>query len=160
MTKTKNLTNVEDDILKVVGNKLDEGKINENYIDQGFSFVVEAPKAKFIITKSTNKNDIITSINLGECEDKLRLNKTISEFLFYDTYNFWASYSRFELCFQPLFNNIKIDLFKVFIEIVGELKKYITYKRLVQAYLKRTKKLKIILILIYIYFSKIYLQKF
>ena len=76
--KTKNLTNVEDDILKVVRNKLDEGKINENYIDQGFSFVVEAPKAKFIITKSTNKNDIITSINLGECEDKLRLNKTIS----------------------------------------------------------------------------------
>ena len=65
--------------------------------------------------------------------------KTISEFLFYDTYNFWASYSRFELCFQPLFNNIKIDLFKVFIEIVGELKKYITYKRLIQAYLKYKK---------------------
>ena len=76
--KTKNLTNVEEDILRVVRNKLDKGKINENYIDQGFSFIVEAPKAKFIITKSTNKNDIITSINLGGCEDKLRSNKTIS----------------------------------------------------------------------------------
>ena len=76
--ETYNLTNIEDNILEVVRNKLDEGEINENYIDQGSSFIVEAPKAKFIITKSTNKKDIITAISLGECEEKLRSNKTIS----------------------------------------------------------------------------------
>ena len=66
--------------------------------------------------------------------------KTISEFLFYDIYEYCVSYPRFEKCFLPLFNNIKINLFKVFTEIAGELKKYITYKRLLKAYLKYKEK--------------------
>ena len=71
-------------------------------------------------------------------EEILKL-KTLSEFLFYDLYQYWVSYPRFELFFNPLFNNIDIDLFKVFTEISGHQKKYITYTRLIKAYLKNKK---------------------
>ena len=62
--------------------------------------------------------------------------KTLSEFLFYDLYQFWVSYPRFELLLKPLFHNIGINLFKVFTEISGNQKKYITYTRLINAYKK------------------------
>ena len=68
-------------------------------------------------------------------EEEIKL-KTLCEFLFLDLYQNWATYERFERCFQPLFNNIEINLYKAFIEIVGEKKKYITYPRFVNAYLK------------------------
>ena len=48
--------------------------------------------------------------------------KTLSEFLFYDLYQFWVSYPRFELLLKPLFYNIDINLFKVFTEIAGNKK--------------------------------------
>ena len=60
--------------------------------------------------------------------------KTICEFLFYDNYQYWATYSRFEKCFQPLFNNININLYEVFTSIIGKQKKYMTYKRFLKAY--------------------------
>ena len=77
-------------------------------------------------------------------EDEMKL-KTICEFLFNDIYQYWASYPRFEKIFRPLFNNIEINLYKTFKEIVGELKKYITYNRLIKAFLKykNNKQLKI-----------------
>ena len=62
--------------------------------------------------------------------------KTLSEFLFYDLYQFWVSYPRFELLLKPLFHNKGINLFKVFTEISGNQKKYITYTRLINAYKK------------------------
>ena len=93
-----------------------------------------------------------------QSEEIIKL-KTISEFLFCDIYHYWASYPRFELCFQPLFNNIKINLFKVFIEIVGELKKYITYNRLLDAYLKYKKekeKQKVLNSDLYVFFENLF----
>ena len=63
--------------------------------------------------------------------------KTLCEFLFSNRYQCWATYERFEKCFQPLFNtNININLYNAFISIVGENKKYIIYPRLVKAYMR------------------------
>ena len=61
--------------------------------------------------------------------------KTVCEFLFFDQYEEAATFSRFEKCFQPLFNNIDISFENVFKEICGEKKKYITYSRFSKAYL-------------------------
>ena len=68
-------------------------------------------------------------------EDQIRI-KTICEFLFSDQFEETATFNRFELCFQPLFNNIDISLDKVFKYICGKKKKYITYKRFAKAYLE------------------------
>ena len=69
------------------------------------------------------------------------LIKTICDFLFFDQYQDTATFSRFEKCFQPLYNNIDISFEKVFKEICGEKKKYITYKRFAKAFLNyKTKK--------------------
>ena len=72
-------------------------------------------------------------------EKETTILKTLCEFLFYDNYQYWATYSRFEKCFQPLFNNININLYEVFTGIAGKQKKYITYKRFLRAYLKYKK---------------------
>ena len=59
--------------------------------------------------------------------------KTICDFLFFDQYQDMAPFFRFKQCFQPLFNNANISLEKVFKDICGENKKYITYQRLFKA---------------------------
>ena len=61
---------------------------------------------------------------------------TLCEYLFFDQYRDYARFLRFEKCFQPLFNNVNISLEKVFKDICGPKKKYITYKRFKNAYLK------------------------
>ena len=68
-------------------------------------------------------------------EEELNL-KTISEYLFFDEYKDYVTYNRFEQCFQPLFNNIKVSIDKIFKSIVGEKKKYLNYPRLLHAYLQ------------------------
>ena len=69
-------------------------------------------------------------------EEQIKL-KTLCEFVFCGTLTDHATYENFEKCFQPLFNdNIKIDLYDAYISIVGEKKKYLTYPRLVDAYLR------------------------
>ena len=73
--------------------------------------------------------------NLGLSNEEENNLKTISEYIFFDQFNDYASYNRFEQCFQPLFNNIPISLDKVFRNLVGEKKKYINYQRLVNSYL-------------------------
>ena len=67
-------------------------------------------------------------------EEENRL-KTICEYLFFDEYKEHSSYNRFEKCFQPLFNNVAISMDKVFRNICGEKRKYITYKRLINSYI-------------------------
>ena len=62
--------------------------------------------------------------------------KTLCEFLFHDLYQYWATFSRFEIYFQPLFNNDEINLYEIFVNIVGEKKKYITFQRFVNSFLK------------------------
>ena len=71
-------------------------------------------------------------------KEKLKL-KTLCEFLFYDNYQYWATFSRFEKCFQPLFNNIQINLYEVFTCIAGYQKKYITFRRFTKAFLRYKK---------------------
>ena len=62
--------------------------------------------------------------------------KTICEFLFLDQYGNTASFSRFEKCFQPLFcEKENISFLKIFKDIVGPKKKYITYKRFLKSYI-------------------------
>ena len=72
---------------------------------------------------------------LGLSEEEEIQIKTICEYLFFDEFKDYASYNRFEQCFQPLFNNIQISMDKVFKSICGEKKKYINYQRLINAYL-------------------------
>ena len=60
--------------------------------------------------------------------------KTLCDFLFFDQFQETATFLRFEQCFQPLFNNVKISIQTVFKDICGPKKKYITYKRFAKAY--------------------------
>ena len=66
--------------------------------------------------------------------------KTICDFLFIDRFQDTATFPRFEKCLQPLLNNKKISMLKVFKDICGPKKKYITYKRLAKAYLNHLNK--------------------
>ena len=72
---------------------------------------------------------------LGLSPEEENQLKTICEYLFFDEYKEYVSYSRFEQCFQPLFNNISVSMDKIFRSICGEKKKYINYKRFVNSYL-------------------------
>ena len=61
----------------------------------------------------------------------------ISDYLFLDRFNDYASFVRFEQCFGPLFSpkNKQFKLVEAFKEIVGPKRKYLTFKRMVKAYL-------------------------
>ena len=71
----------------------------------------------------------------SENENQIKI-KTICEFLFFDQYQDNATFLRFEQCFQPLFNNINISMERIFKDICGPKKKYITYRRFAWAVLK------------------------
>ena len=62
--------------------------------------------------------------------------KTLCEYIFFDQFQDNATFETFEKCFQPLFNNIKISLEKVFKDICGPKRKYITFKRFARSYLE------------------------
>ena len=68
-------------------------------------------------------------------EDQIKI-KTLLEYILFDQYQDTATFSRFEQCFQPLFNNISISIERVFKDICGEKKKYINYNRFARAYLQ------------------------
>ena len=72
--------------------------------------------------------------NLNEVEE-IQL-KTICEYLFFDQFKDYASFPRFEQCFQPLFNSTNITLDSVYKEICGPKKKYINYPRMLSAFKK------------------------
>ena len=60
----------------------------------------------------------------------------VCDYLVVDRFQEISSFLRFEKCFGPLFNKEKSDfLFEVFQEICGHKKKYISYGRLISAYL-------------------------
>ena len=65
--------------------------------------------------------------------------KTICEFLFFDQYKDTSTFQNFEKCLQPLLNNIDISIEKVFKDICGPKKKYITFDRFSRAYLNYLK---------------------
>ena len=72
--------------------------------------------------------------NLGLTQLEEAQLKTLCEYLFFDQFHDYASFPRFEQCFQPLFNETNIALDTVFKEICGPKKKYINYPRLINAY--------------------------
>ena len=63
--------------------------------------------------------------------------RMISDYLFLDRFNDSASFVRFEQCFGPLFSskNKEFKLVEAFKEIVGPKRKYLTFKRMIKAYL-------------------------
>ena len=78
--KTNNISNIENDILKELKNKLNNSEINFSYINMGYFFSINSGNTIFIISKLEEQNEkIIATINLGKCEDKLREEKNISK---------------------------------------------------------------------------------
>ena len=60
----------------------------------------------------------------------------VCDYLVVDRFHDISSFIRFEKCFGPLFNMEKTDfLFEVFQEILGSKKKYISFGRLINAYI-------------------------
>ena len=74
--------------------------------------------------------------NLGLSQLEIIKIKTICEYLFFDQFHEHASYTRFEQCFQPLFNEANIPFDSIFKEICGPKKKYINYPRFINAFKK------------------------
>ena len=69
-------------------------------------------------------------------EEKIKL-KTLCEFVFFGLESNTTTYEKFERCFQPLFNdNIRINLYDAYTSMIGDKKKYLTYPRFVNAYLR------------------------
>ena len=70
-------------------------------------------------------------------EEELKNIKTICEYLFFDQFSRFSTYLRFERCIQPLFSEEKnFDLEELYKQICGPKKKYLNFKRFVNAYLK------------------------
>ena len=92
------------------------------------------------MTEQTDSND---EIHLITPEEEFKI-KTICEFLFFDQFTEYATYTRFEQCFQPLINDLNLSTDKIFKELAGKQKKYITYQRFINCYLSHKYKTKIL----------------
>ena len=76
----------------------------------------------------------MTKLSLTE-EEEQKI-KTILDFLFFDQYTHFASFHRFEQCFNPLFSDkTPIEFDTIFKEICGPKIKYITTERFLKSYL-------------------------
>ena len=84
---------------------------------------------------SQMKRKIIYGIDISEFE--LYSIRMICDFLFLDRFNDCASFVRFEQCFGPLFSpkNKEFKLVEAFKEIVGPKRKYLTFRRMIKAYI-------------------------
>ena len=84
LLKTNNLTDVENTILHKVRDKIKNGEINYQLIDNGNYFFVEINNAKFMFANEKDKNkNILANIDLGECKEKINENKNNSLYMFY-----------------------------------------------------------------------------
>ena len=81
--KTVNLTNVEDEILNIIRYKINTSEINDSYVNKGNYFFVETNKAKFILASLEYNNNIETTIDLGECKEKIINNESNSLYILY-----------------------------------------------------------------------------
>lgn len=86
------------------------------------------------------KTKKLCGVNFSEFD--LASIKMISDYLFLDRFNDSASFVRFEQCFGPLFStkNKEFKLVEAFREIVGPKRKYLTFRRLIKAFLRWKKK--------------------
>ena len=75
-------------------------------------------------------------ISENENSPDIKKLKTLCEYIIPDRFKEIADYTRFEMCFKPLFNNINnISIKSVFDHIIGKNRKYITYSRFYDAYM-------------------------
>ena len=88
------------------------------------------------ISSSYNQNNGQNNINSIINEEEFEKIKTIAEYLFMDQYLDMCSYPRFEECLGAFFLDQSIDLPKVFREICGKKRKYITFRRLLFSYIQ------------------------
>ena len=81
------------------------------------------------------ENKQIFGVDISEFE--LYSIRMISDYLFLDRFNDCTSFVRFEKCFGPLFSpkNKQFKLVEAFKEIVGPKRKYLTFRRMIKAYL-------------------------
>ena len=91
----------------------------------------------------TDENELPLENYLISQEEEFKI-KTICEFLFFDQFKDYATYNRFEQCFQPLINDLNLSTDKIFKELAGKQKKYITYKRFINSYLANKNKTRIL----------------
>ena len=91
----------------------------------------------------TDQSELSLEDFLLSPEEEFKI-KTVCEFLFFDQFKDYATYNRFEQCFQPLINDLNLSTDKIFKELAGEQKKYITYKRFINCYLANKNKTKIL----------------
>ena len=98
-------------------------------------------KKSIKLTKSTNlferpPRKKLLGINFSEFD--LNCIKVICDYLFLDRFNDCASFVRFEQCFGPLFSpkNKEFKLVEAYKEIIGPKRKYLTFRRMIKAYIK------------------------
>ena len=86
------------------------------------------------------KTKKLCNVNFSEFD--LASIKMISDYLFLDRFNDSSSFVRFEQCFGPLFSskNREFKLVEAFREIVGPKRKYLTFRRMIKAFLRWKKK--------------------
>ena len=66
-------------MLEEIRKKINDGTIDTSLIDNGNYFLMESKRAKFLISLTDTQNeDIKTTIDLGECENKIKDNITSS----------------------------------------------------------------------------------
>ena len=84
----------------------------------------------------SNKHKKLKGVDFSEFD--LAGIKVLSDYLILDRFNDSASFVRFEQCFGPLFSkkNKEFKLVEAFKEIAGPKRKYITFKRLIKAFLR------------------------
>ena len=82
------------------------------------------------------KTKKLCNVNFSEFD--LASIKMISDYLFLDRFNDSSSFVRFEQCFGPLFSskNKEFKLVEAFREIVGRKRKYLTFRRLIKAFIR------------------------
>jgi hypothetical protein len=82
------------------------------------------------------KTKKLCNVNFSEFD--LASIKMISDYLFLDRFNDSSSFVRFEQCFGPLFSskNKEFKLVEAFREIVGPKRKYLTFRRLIKAFIR------------------------
>jgi hypothetical protein len=82
------------------------------------------------------KRKKVYGIELSEFE--LFSIRMICDYLFLDRFNDCASFVRFEQCFGPLFSpkNKEFKLVEAYKEIIGPKRKYLTFRRMIKAYIK------------------------
>ena len=62
--------------------------------------------------------------------------RTICEFIFFDQFKDSCTFESFEKYFSVCFKGDEISLNKVFVEIIGEKRKYLTFPRFIRAFMR------------------------